>query len=299
MLREAPGPHRVSSVNAAPRYFYQDPIRLAAMTCAVLLMAMPVPPLWLTAAAVTIAQFNGVAMIVGIFGEGWSLRAGRRSRTALLAGSMAADWTNTSVCTLVGALLLLRYFGPPELVLALGLLALGIAILPDVRLCRLILPADPRAASGQLTRGYFFRDPVKIGGLVALLILCTLDRVSLTFIFLSMALLQLNSALLLVDKYLHEVRTEHGSIFFRSRTLRLFLARDGQRLLLVLLPFAFVPFRLAVDEYAAHAFAAIIAGFIVVPDLLRLAGHSVDFMVYGPARPAPSSPTHGLTSRSF
>lgn len=299
MLKEAPGPHRESSANPPPRYFYQDPIRLAAMTCAVLLMAMPVVPIWLTAAAVTIAQFNGVAMIVGILGEGWSLRQGRKRRTALLTGAMAADWTNTSVCTLVGAMLLLRFFGPPQLVLALGLLALGIAILPDVRLCRLILPADPRAASGHLMKGYFFRDPVKIGGLVALLILCTLDRVSLTFIFLSMALLQVNSALLLVDKYLYEVRTEHSSIFFRSRTIRLVLARDGQRLLLVLLPFAFVPFRLAVDEYAAHAFAAIIAGLIVVPDLLRLAGHSIDFMISGPSRPAPSSATHGLTSRSF
>jgi len=299
MLKEAPGPHRESSAPSPIRYFYQDPIRIAAMTCAVLLMTMPVTPLWLTAAAVTISQFNGVAMIVGIIGQGWSLRMGRRSRPALLTGAMAADWTNTSVCTLVGAMLLLRFFGPPELVLALGLLALGIGILPDVRLCRLILPTDPRAASGQLARGYFFRDPVKIGGLVALLILCTLDRVSLTFIFLSMALLQVNSALLLVDKYLHEVRAEHTAIFFRSRAIRLFLARDGQRLLLVLLPFAFVPFRLAFDESAARAFAGIIAGFIVIPDLLRLAGHSLDFMVGGASRSAPSAAPHGLTSRSF
>jgi hypothetical protein len=299
MLKEAPEPRAVPSPVPVPRYFYQDPIRLSAMTCAVLLMALPVPPLWLTAAAVAISQFNGVAMIVGILGEGWSLRLGRRSRAALLTGSMAADWTNTSVCTLLGALLLLRFFGPPQLVFALGLLALGIGILPDVRLCRLMLPPDPRAASGQLRRGYFFRDPVKIGGLVALLILCTLDRVSLTFIFLSMSLLQLNSALILVDKYLHEVPTEGTALLFRSRAIRLFLARDGQRLLLVLLPFAFVPFRLAVDEYAATASAAVIAGLIVVPDLLRLMGHSLDLVFGGAPRPSSATALQGLRSRSY
>jgi hypothetical protein len=285
MLKSAPD--RVAPSLPAARYFFRDPIRMIAMASAVLLMAIPGPPLWLAIAAVAISQANGIAMIVGIIGRGWSLRWGRRGRSAVLASTLAADWTNTSVCTLVGAMLLLRFFGPPQLVLALGLLALGVGLLPDVRVCRALLPSDLASASRTLSDGYFFRDPVKIGGLVALLILCTLDRLSLTFIFWSMALLQLNSALILADKYLSEVGTGGTALVFRSRAIRMFLARDGQRLMITLLPFFFVPFRLAVPAAEARWTAAAVAALIIIPDLLRVGGRGIGGLVGGSSPPEP------------
>jgi len=277
MLKSAPG--TVAPPLPAARYFFRDPIRMVAMTCAVLLMAIPGPPLWLSIAAVAISQANGIAMIAGILGRGWSLRWGRRGRSAVLASTLAADWTNTSVCTLVGAMLLLRLFDQPQLVLALGLLSLGVGLLPDVRVCRALLPSDLASASRTLSDGYFFRDPVKIGGLVALLILCTLDQISLTFIFWSMALLQLNSALILADKYMSEVGGGGTAVIFRSRAIRMFLARDGQRLLITLLPFFFVPFRLAVPAAEARWTAAALAALIIVPDLFRAGGRGLDGMI--------------------
>jgi len=267
MLKAAPDSTPARPIG--PRYFFVDPIRIAAMTCAVFLMFVSVVPLWLTVAAIAVSQANGIAMIVGIIGRGWSLRWGRRGRAAVVASTLAADWTNTSVCTLVGAMLLLRYFGPPEMVLALGLLALGIGLLPDVRICRALLSPDLASASRTLNEGHFFRDPVKLGGLIALLILCTLDRVSLTFIFLSMALLQLNSVMIIVDKYLTELELGGTAVGFRNPAIRMFLARDGQRILIMMLPFFFVPFRLAVNTVEARWTAAAVAALIVIPDLMR------------------------------
>ena len=274
MLKAAPDP--APARPATGRYFFFDPIRIAAMTCAVLLMFLPVatPPLWLTIAAIAISQANGIAMIVGIIGRGWSLRWGRRGRQAVLASSLASDWTNTSVCTLVGAMLLLRHFGPPEMVLALGLLALGIGLLPDVRICRALLSPDLATASRTLSEGFFFRDPVKLGGLVALLILCTLDKDSLTFIFLSMALLQVNSVVILIDKYLTEIESGGTAVGVRNPALRMFFARDGQRILIMMLPFFFVPFRLAVGSVEARWTAGVVAALIVIPDLLRAMGRA-------------------------
>jgi hypothetical protein len=267
MLKSAPDSRPVRHVST--RYFFADPVRLVAMACAVLLMAMDRIPLWLTVATIAVSQANGIAMLVGIIGHGWTRRHGRRGREAVFATNLASDWTNTSVCTLVGAMLLLRHFGPPEIVLALGLLALGIGLLPDVRFCRVMLSSDPITASRVLSDGYFFRDPVKLGGLIALLILCTLSERSLAFIFLSMALLQLNSVLILVDKYLTEVEAGGTAVGFRSPAIRFFLARDGQRVLIMLLPFFFVPLRLVVSPVEARWIAGAVAALIVIPDLFR------------------------------
>jgi hypothetical protein len=255
--------------SVGPRYFFMDPIRLGAMACAIALMVTDYVPLWLTIASIAVSQANGIAMIAGILGRGWSSRWGRRSRQAVLASTLASDWTNTSVCTLVGAMLLLRHFGPPEIVVALGLLAIGISLLPDVRLCRALLSSDLHAASRTLSEGYFFRDPMKLGGLVALLILCTLDDRSLSFIFLSMALLQVNSVLILIDKYVNELERPRTAVIIRNPALRMLIDRDGQRVLIMLLPFLFVPFRLSVSPAEARWVAAAIAALIIVPDLLR------------------------------
>lgn len=273
MLKAAPDYSPARPVG--PRYFFVDPIRIAAMTCAVFLMFVSAVPLWLTVAAIAVSQANGIAMIVGIIGRGWSLQWGRRGRAAVMASTLAADWTNTSVCTLVGAMLLLRMYGPPEMVLALGLLALGIGLLPDVRICRALLSTDLAAASRTLSEGVFFRDPVKLGGLIALLILCTLDHISLTFIFLSMALLQLNSVMIIMDKYVTELDGGGTAVGFRNPALRMLLARDGQRILIMMLPFFFVPFRLAVGPVEARWTAGIVAALIVIPGLLRAPGREI------------------------
>lgn len=252
------------------RYFFVDPIRLGAMACAVALMLVDRIPLWLVITGIALSQANGIAMIIGIIGRGWSMRWGRRGREAVLASSLAADWTNTSVCTLVGAMLLLRlYDGPPQMAFALGLLALGIGLLPDVRLCRALLSSDPAVASRTLSDGYFWRDPVKLGGLMALLILSTLDEVSLAFIFMSMALLQLNSVLILLDKYMTEIDNGGTAVGFRHPAIRMLLARDSQRVLIMMLPFFFVPFRLAVPAAEARWTAAAVGALIVIPDVLR------------------------------
>jgi hypothetical protein len=287
MLKSAPDSRPAR--HAGMKYFFVDPIRIAAMACAVALMVVTDVPTWLTVAAIAISQANGVAMIVGIIGRGWSNRWGRRSREAVLASTLAGDWTNTSVCTLVGAMLLLRIYGPPQMVFALGLLALGIGLLPDVRFCRALLSSDLRTASKALSEGYFFRDPVKLGGLIALLILCTLDVTSLTFIFMSMALLQVNSVVILLDKYMSELEVGGTAVGFRNPALRMFLARDGQRLMIMMLPFFFVPFRLAVNATEARWTAAAVAAIIIVPDFFRAAGR-----MFGDSEkayaPAPSDP---------
>lgn len=256
-------------------YFFCDPVRLGAIACVVLLMLVKEPPMALALFAIGLSQLNGVAMVVHLIGRGWSEKWGRRVRGAVVTNSMAMDWTNMNVCTLIGAMLLMRIFGKAEvthdLVTALGLLALGLSLVPDMRLCRLIMPGDPTQASKSLEHGWFFRDPMKLGGLAALVIISVMDHTSLSFILLSMLFMQFNSVLLLVDKYLGELEASPAARRYRSLTLRLVMARDGQRLLVTLLPLVFVALRLTVDGATARWAGLAVAGVIVLPDALRLA----------------------------
>lgn len=251
-------------------YFFQDPIRASGLVCALLLMFVTEVPFTLALFAIGISQVNSIAMVLEIMGAGWTARWGRRMRAAVLANTLAIDWANTSVCTLVGAMLLMRLFGPPELVVAVGCLTLAIGLLPDIRFCRVILPSDPIAASQVLERGYFFRDPIKLGALCALAVIVFIDRTSLAFIFISMVLIQLNSILVLVDKYLTEVEVKRELSWIPSKTLRMLLARDGQRLLLSLLPMALVPLRLGTEEPVARWAAVVLASLVIVPDIVRM-----------------------------
>lgn len=272
------GPSQVRSASAElvrTPYFFCDPIRLGAIACVILLMLVKDPPMALALFAIGLSQFNAVAMVVNLIGRGWSEKWGRRVRGAVVTNSMAMDWTNMNVCTLIGAMLLMRIFGTSEvthdLVMALGLLALGLSLVPDMRLCRLIMPADASQASRTLESGWFFRDPMKLGGLAALVIISVLDQTSLSFILLSMLFMQFNSALLLVDKYMGELEASPAARRYRSVTLRLVMARDGQRLLVTLLPLAFVALRLTVDGPTARWAGLAVAGLIILPDTLRLA----------------------------
>ncbi len=249
-------------------YFFQDPIRIAAMACAIGLMYVREVPFLLTVAAIGVSQFNGVMMLIGIIGEGWSSKHGRKIRSSMFTSCLATDWVNTSVCTLVGAMFLMRLFGPPVLVSALGWLTLAIGLLPDIRFCRVILPQDAKQANSMLTAGWFFRDPVKLGALAAMGVVCFLDRTSLAFIFVSMILLQINSLLIMVDKYLGEVEAQSAQrVPFRM--MRFFFDRDGQRLLLTLVPLGLVPLRLGTADTVTQYTAAAIAALIVLPDVFR------------------------------
>lgn len=270
---------------ARPPYFFQDPIRGSAVLCTVLLMAVKSVPFPLLVFAVGLSQVNSLAMILDIAGRGWTNRWGRRARASVLAHTLALDWTNTSVCTLTGAMLLLKLFGPPSLVIVIGCLALAIALLPDVRVSRMMLPADMRQASRLLETGWFFRDPIKLGALCAMTIVCLLDRTSLAYVLISMGLLQLNAILLLVDKYIGEVEVEPRHQWIRSQTLRIAFARDGQRLMLMLLPIGLMPLRLLAGDEAARWACGAIAAIIVLPDVLRLSGRLVSGLMSWRARP--------------
>jgi hypothetical protein len=255
-------------------YFFQDPIRLSAMICAILLMWVREVPFTLGLFAIGVSQLNGVAMVIDILGSGWTSKFGRRTRSSLFTSSLAMDWVNVSVCTLVGAMFLMRLFGPPMLVTALGWLTLAIALVPDIRICRLMLPNDATRANAVLTDGWFFRDPVKLGALAAMLVVCFLDRTSLAFIFVSTIMLQLSSLLVMVDKYLAEVEGAPASkVPFRG--LRLLIDRDGQRLLLALLPLVLVPLRMGTPDQVPQYVVGAIAALVILPDFFRAIGRVV------------------------
>ncbi|MBI4564416.1 MAG: hypothetical protein HY716_06955 [Planctomycetes bacterium] len=252
-------------------YFFQDPIRLLGIACASLLVVLPEIPIAVAAVAVGVSQANAIVMLLGYVEAGWSRRWNRRSRSARLTHSMTRDWTNTSLCTLVGATLLIRIFGPRELSIVLGLLALAVALLPDIRPCRFLLSSRASTASVQLDRGFFLQDPVKMGGLLSLLILCLLDRTSLMYLFLSMALLQFNALLILVEKYITEIHVPRPLRRHRSAAVRLLLAREGQRLLITIMPVGFVGFRLLSGDVPAFWAAGAAGGLLVLSDTIRLA----------------------------
>lgn len=252
-------------------YFFQDPIRAAGLVCALLLMFLPEIPFTVALFAIGISQVNSVAMVIDMMGTGWTHRWGRRARATVMTNTLAIDWANTSVCTLVGAMLLIRVFGPAPMVTALGCMTLAIALLPDIRFCRILLPADARAANAVLENGWFYRDPIKMGAIVAMVIICALDRTSLAFVCVSMMVLQLNAILVFVDKYLTEIEVKREHAWIPSRTIRMVLARDGQRLLLTLMPLALVPLRLGTDDAVGRWAAIVIAALIVVPDVMRFA----------------------------
>ncbi|MBI2931618.1 MAG: hypothetical protein HYY16_08190 [Planctomycetes bacterium] len=254
-------------------YFFQDPIRAGGLVCALLLMFLREVPVPVALFAIGLSQLNGIAMIIDMMGRGWSLRWGRRAHASVLTNNLAIDWANTSICTLVGAMLLMRFFGPPELVVALGCLTLAIGLMPDIRFCRVILPADPEQASRLLERGTFLRDPIKLGGLCAMAIVLVLDRTALAFVFVSMVLVQLNAILVMVDKYLAEIEIRRDLARVPFRSVRLLLARDGQRVLLALLPRMMVPLRLGMQDSVVQWTALIVGGFVVVPDVARSLVH--------------------------
>jgi hypothetical protein len=248
------------------RYIIEDPVRFACLCAAAVLFFLPRAPFGLTLLVVAVTQLAPVAMAARAMEQGWSSRWGRGVHASVFASSLAMDFVNLAACTLVGALLLVRQFNGPEVIKPLAVLAAAVCFLPDVRLCRWLLAGDPSEASRQLREGYFWRDPIFWGATLTAGVACLLDAVSLRFVLLSLAFLQVNTILVIVDKYLPEVE---ASRFGGWKAL--LLEREGRRLWLCLAPLAVVPVRHFLGDRAAWWAAGLVAALIVLPDLARLA----------------------------
>jgi len=248
------------------RYIIEDPIRFACLCATAVLFFLPRAPFALTLLVVAVTQLSAVAMAARAMEQGWSSRWGRGVHASVFASSLAMDFVNLAACTLVGALLLVRQFNGPEVLKPLAILAAAVCFLPDVRLCRWLLAGEPAEASEQLRHGYFWRDPVMLGALLTAAMACVLDAVSLRFVMLSLAFLQVNTLLVIVDKYLPEIET---SRFGGWKAL--FLEREGRRLGVCLAPLAIVPLRHFMGDRAAWWAAGLVAAAVLLPDVARLA----------------------------
>lgn len=240
-----------------PAYIYVDPVRLLCVGCALGLMLMAKVPDWLVALTIGASQFQGIAMLV----RGLGFTAATQ-RTALgqcrTVQYLGMESFTLSSCTLLGGLLLMRLFGSSESVLALGLLTIAVAMVPDIHVCRWSLPGDPLRASRALDEGTFLRDPVKLGALLSAAIFWMLDSASGLFVFLSMVVLQFNAIAVMLDKYLTPaLKSADGS-------------RATWRVALSLLPLGLVPLNVFVGRDACDYAAAALAALIVVPDVPRL-----------------------------
>jgi hypothetical protein len=248
------------------RYIIEDPVRFSCLCAAAALVFVPQVPFFLTLLVVLVVQLAPIAMVARTLDRGWSRRWGRHVHESVFASSLSMDFAGLAACTVVGALLLVRHFNGSEVVRPLGMLAAAICFLPDIRLCRWVAAGEPVEASQQLREGYFHRDPVPLGALLATAVLCTIDRTTLNFVLLSLLFLQFNTVLMFLDKYLPEIEVR------RSRGVAgLLLEREGRRFTFCLAPLLLVPVRVYLGDNAGWIGAAVIGGAILVPDLLRIA----------------------------
>lgn len=252
------------------RYIIEDPARFGCLCAAAALLFVQEIPFWMTLAVVGVTQLAPIMMAARALSQGWSRRWGPRVHPTVFASNLAMDFTSLSACTIIGALLLARHYNSMEVVKPLAILAVAVSFLPDVRLCRFLLSGDPAEASRQLRHGSVLRDPVMMGALLATVVACVVDRMSVQYFLYSLLFLQFNGVVVLVDKYLPEVESR-----FHSGWKAFLLEREGRRLWLTLAPLALLPLRLAMGDRAAWAGAALIVGIIVLPDVCRLAMSAV------------------------
>ncbi|MBI2901368.1 MAG: hypothetical protein HYY17_14380 [Planctomycetes bacterium] len=246
------------------RYLWEDPVRFGCVVCALLLTFAPIVPFLLTLFVVLVVQMGAVALVSRFSLPGWSHQWGKRLHPGILASSMCVDWTNLTACTIVGAMLFVRHFGLTQSLQPLCVLAAGVCLLPDARLCRWLLATEPGRRAEHLREGYFWRDPVKLGAMLSWAVVCWLDRGTLYFLALSVVFLQLNSLIVMADKYLSEIEVT------RPRGLEsLLLEREGRRFMICLSPLALLPARHSLGDEAAVVLAITAAALIVVPDVIR------------------------------
>jgi len=247
------------------RYIIEDPARFGCLLAAAALLFVQDIPFWMTMAIVGVTQLGPVMMAARALDQGWSRRWGSKVHASVYASNLSMDFTSLSACTVIGALLLARHYGSVEVVKPLAILAMAICFLPDVRICRFLLSGDPVEASRQLRNGSILRDPVMLGAILATGVACAVDRVSLNYFLASLAFLQFNALLVLVDKYLPEIESS-----FKSGWKALLFDREGRRLWLTLAPLGLVPARVVLGDRVGWCCAGLIVLTIVLPDLYRL-----------------------------
>ncbi len=249
------------------RYIVEDPARFLCLAAAAVLLFLPQPGLLLTMAVIAAVQLGPVLMMARSMNRGWSSRWGRTAHPSVFSSSLAMDFTQLSAGTLVGALLLARHFTHGEgadIARPLGVLAVAVAFLPDLRLCRWLLAGDPAGRSRELREGLCLRDPVMLASLLAAAVVCFIDELSLTVVFLSLLLFQFNAVLVILDKYLPEIEVA------RHRGWKaVLLEREGRRLWLCLAPLALIPLRVSLGDRAGILGACLLAAVVAAPDLLR------------------------------
>ncbi len=253
-------PHRHRSI-------LEDPARFACLCAAAALFFMPQVPFVLTLLVVMTTQLGPVLMAARALEQGWSRRWGSKIHPTVFASSLSLDFATLAAGTVVGALLLVRYFNGVEVVRPLSVMAVAICFLPDIRICRWLLAGDPVEASRHLRHGWFFQDPVLITAALASAVVCVLDGGTLTFVMLSLALFSFPGVMIIVDKYLPEIEPAR----FRGG-FALVLDREARRLWIALAPLALIPLRVSLGDRAAWWGAAAIGAAILLPDLARLGG---------------------------
>lgn len=253
-------PHRHRSI-------VEDPARFACLCAAAALFFMPQVPFVLALLVILSTQLGPVLMAARALETGWSRRWGPKVHPSVFASSLSLDFATLAAGTVVGALLLVRYFNGAEVVRPLAVMAVAICFLPDIRLCRWLLAGDPVESSRKLRHGWSFQDPVMMTAGLSVGVVCVLDAGTLSFVMLSLALFGLPGAMVIVDKYLPEIEPTR----LRGGWALAF-DREARRLWITLAPLALVPLRVSMGDRAAAWGAALIGAAILVPDLLRLGG---------------------------
>ena len=247
------------------RYLIEDPVRFGCLVAAGLLLFLPQVPFAVTLLVVGIMQLAPVMMAARGRDVGWSHRWGREVHPSVFASALSMDFVHLAVCALTGALLLIKQFNGVEALAPLAILIAALCIVPDLRICRVILAGDPVQASRQLRGSSFLRDPVMLTALLSSAVACLLDRLTATYLLVSVAFLQLNALLILVDKYLPEIE----ALRFRGGKA-LLLEREGRRLWICLMPVALLPLRVAAGDTAAWVGAGVIVLAVFSADVARL-----------------------------
>lgn len=247
------------STGAFPvRRFLGDPVRFSCLLAAAALTFLPEVPFALTLFSVGAAQLSALGMAVGGRMPGWSWRRGRQAHPVVWTSSLVADYAGLGASVLVGALLLARHFGGEHVVLPLGLLAAGVALLPDVAPCRRLFDRDVATAARRLREGPFFRDPAAWAAILGAWTVAALAEESLRFVLASLVFLQFNAVLVFADKYLSELNMPAGAGAGRWR--------QGWRLGWCLAALGILPLRLMAGEKAGAWGAAGVAAAVVLPD---------------------------------
>lgn len=275
---------RVRPVAEGPVGWIRDPVRVACLVTVPVLVWMPEAPFLLTLLSVVVVQAIGMEMAVRAAAPGWSGRWGRGAREGVAAAELGIDLLRFLAAGAVGAMLLARHFNGPEIPLSLGILASALCLGPDVPPLRFLWSGDPRERSRRLQTGWFFYDPAAVAVLAAGLGVCLVDRLSLSYGVLSLAVLQISAFLVFLDKHLPEVEVRRFPGW-----KGLLLEREGRRLAACVGALALGPLRLMAGDRAGWWGAAALAVFVAGPGGAAAIRRGLRRWWGPPASPVPST----------